>query len=175
MKPALIFPWEAKKSGQTDRQTNKIKLFGICGSRLGSPPVPGGKNPGVRARYVHFLSLFDETEIPDIFWMCVCLSVRFFGENCRGYKRRLQRLFFRLIFGSPKTDPPFWSLTGAWALQRGPTFFVTFPFFGQSYPHALMPSRTELRCIYPSQLSGFSNSEAPCSRGGKRVGCDLFL
>ena len=44
-------------------------------------------------------------------------------------------------------------------------FSPLFRFWVSQYPHALVASRTKLRCIYPSQLSGFSNSEAPCSRG----------
>ncbi len=40
MKPVLISPTNFKKSAQI----LKIKLFRICGSRLGSPPFRGGNN-----------------------------------------------------------------------------------------------------------------------------------
>ena len=66
-----------------------------------------------------------------ILFVCL-LSVRIFREISREYKRRLHRLYSRLIFGSPKTDPASLSFKSGWSLHRGPKIFVFFSFLVHS-------------------------------------------
>ena len=92
-------------------------------------------------------------------WSCclsVCLSVRILAEISRKHNHRLQRLYFRLIFGSPKTDPPSWALRVSGACTGVPKISSFFRFlFTQNAP-ALRSSSAKLGCIYPSQFAGFS-------------------
>ena len=65
MKPALIFPTNFPKIRTDNKQTDKIKLFGICGSRLGSPLFQGAIIFFFKIIISTILAYSDPTSDPD--------------------------------------------------------------------------------------------------------------